>query len=49
MTLQINEKLTYNGERYELYIEPLRPYLYDIPLNNPVVLILNVRTAGEAM
>ena len=28
MTLQIREKLTYNGEVYEMFDEPLRSYLY---------------------
>ena len=28
MTLQIREKLTYNGEVYEMFDEPLRSFLY---------------------
>lgn len=32
MTLQIREKLTYNGEVYEMFDEPLRSYLYEHPI-----------------
>ena len=32
MTRQITEKLTYKGQKYELYTEPLRPYLYEHPI-----------------
>ncbi|MBO5250849.1 MAG: hypothetical protein J6B31_02475 [Bacteroidaceae bacterium] len=32
MTLQITEELTYNGQKYKLYTEPLRSYLYDHPI-----------------
>ena len=32
MTLQIREKLTYNGEVYEMFDEPLRPYLDEHPI-----------------
>ena len=35
MTLQIAEKLTYNGQKYELHTEPLRPYLYKHPIERP--------------
>ena len=35
MTLQIAEKLTYNGQKYELHTEPLRPYLYKHPIDRP--------------
>ena len=35
MTLQIAEKLTYNGEEYALHTEPLRSYLYKHPIENP--------------
>ena len=32
MTRQITEKLTYKGQKYELYTEPLRPYLDEHPI-----------------
>ena len=32
MTVQITEKLTYKGQKYELYTEPLRPYLDEHPI-----------------
>ena len=32
MTRQIAEKLTYNGQKYELHTEPLRPYFYEHPI-----------------
>lgn len=32
MTRQIAEKLTYNGQKYEMHTEPLRPYLYEHPI-----------------
>ena len=35
MTLQIKEKLTYNGRVYYLFDEPLRPYLYKHPIERP--------------
>ena len=35
MTLQIREKLTYNGGVYELFDEPLRSYLYEHHIECP--------------
>ena len=35
MTLQIKEKLTYNGKEYELHTEPLKSYLYEHPIKRP--------------
>lgn len=32
MTRQIAEKLIYNGQKYELHTEPLRPYFYEHPI-----------------
>ena len=32
MTLQIAEKLTYNGKKYDLHTEPLKSYLYKHPI-----------------
>ena len=32
MTLQIAEKLTYNGKKYGLHTEPLKSYLYKHPI-----------------
>lgn len=32
MTRQIAEKLTYNGKKYDLHTEPLRPYFYEHPI-----------------
>ena len=32
MTVQLPEKLTYNGQKYELHTEPLRPYFYEHPI-----------------
>lgn len=34
MTLQIKEKLTYNGRVYGMFDEPLRPYLYEHPIEH---------------
>ena len=35
MTLQIAEKLTYNGKKYDLHTEPLKSYLYKHPIERP--------------
>ena len=32
MTRQIAEKIIYNGQKYELHTEPLRPYFYEHPI-----------------
>ena len=32
MTRQIAEKLTYNGQKYEMHTKPLSPYLYEHPI-----------------
>ena len=36
MTVQIAEKLTYNGQKYKLHTEPLRPYLYKHTIESSV-------------
>ena len=36
MTRQIAEKLTYNGQKYKLHTEPLRPYLYKHTIESSV-------------
>ena len=36
MTLQIAEKLTYNGKKYDLHTEPLKSYLYKHPIERPI-------------
>lgn len=33
--LQIAEKLTYNGKKYDLHTEPLKSYLYKHPIERP--------------
>ena len=35
MTLQIAEKLTYNGKKYDLHTEPLKSYFYKHPIERP--------------
>ena len=35
MTLQIKEKLTFNGKEYKLHTEPLKSYLYEHPIKHP--------------
>ena len=35
MTLQIAEKLTYNGKKYDLHTEPLKSNLYKHPIERP--------------
>ena len=47
--VQIAEILTYNGQKYELIQNLWNHIFMNIPLNAPVVLILFVRLAGEAM
>ena len=32
MTVQLPEKLTYNGKKYDLHTEPLKSYLYKHPI-----------------
>lgn len=34
MTVQIREKLTYNGQTYEIFDEPLESYLYEHPIES---------------
>ena len=35
MTLQIAERMIYNGQEYQLHTEPLKSYLYEHPIKRP--------------